>query len=698
MKCRKILALFAAASLLAGVAGCSDDDGGNNNVQDAGPDVMRWDADGIDAEVIDGEVPDAGPVQGCTGDSPAQPQPMGACCNEDADCLDGFCLGGWCSTRDCESNADCDPTAPGPFPTGTSMTCNTNQLGGIVSSCLPGSLQYCGADGDSPCPAGEICVLAINDQTTDQTQNAERGFCVTALSHPGVIATGDRCDENADPYWYQCEAPSVFLGSCLGRRCTMACDPANPNDLCPAGMHCTGPLSFDVNGLFVGGGMCVGQSCGSLQFTGNPDTDVRIPGRDSECPASEVCATGFTTGADGDIFELNCVPEDTSKGAVGDACEHAAKFNQFCSNLELCFQAAAEWDPNGAWCSEHEDCAQDEVCAEHSSTFIPSHCSPKPDPGFCTMMCRVDSDCATWPGDTAYCVETDAGVMPNGEDAWFAVCYPEDELFGPNPTACTDEADCDPGSGEGCLNVSFHSTATFCATTVEQDLSGTVCTTVANCNAGEACIEGDTDSRCTAVKSVGDTCDATERDCLSGWCVDFEFEEDDNGSPTNTFCSASCLFTTDCGTNQLCENVLTAENDPATEVDNVTVGLCRTMVIRIEADRCTVNTDCTNASTGDTCDVPTGRCYTAAAAWGGACTDHFDCPQNGICDTDAPGGLCYMPGCDPAQGNGPCGGGDTTCSDNNVVGACVEACTTNGECTRNASDGHICVTGACEAP
>ena len=219
------------------------------------------------------------------------------------------------------------------------MNCNLNDLDGIVDSCMPGSMQYCGGDGVSPCPAGEICVLAINDQTTDQTQNAQRGFCMTMLDQPGVIATGDRCDENADPYWYQCEAPSVFTAACLGRRCTMACDPANPNDLCPAGMQCSGPVAFDVNGLFVGGGMCMGQVCGSLQFTGDPENDVQIPGRDSECPTGQVCATGFTLGQNGDTFEMNCAPEDTSKGAVGDACEHAEKFDQFCSNLGLCFQA-----------------------------------------------------------------------------------------------------------------------------------------------------------------------------------------------------------------------------------------------------------------------------------------------------------------------------------------------------------------------
>lgn len=686
------MALLACAGMMFGAAGCSDDDSqqNNNNLNNTDGGVAD---SGTDADTPDGATPDAGPATGCTGTSPMNPQPMGACCNVNEDCIDGFCLSGYCTNAQCEEDADCEPTVAGPFPEGTPMTCNKLPFTGFIEVCVPGSAQPCGGASDSACPAGESCVIAWDETATNQSTDAMRGLCLTKMAGNSNLADGAQCDETADLYDYQCEAPGTILSSCLSRRCTTACDPDNATNTCPNGLECMGPLAFDVNGVLSGGGLCMGKRCGYVEATGDPDVDVQIPGIDSECGSGEVCVPSFTTGAAGDTLEFRCQPTVTGYGDPGDACEQAPKFGQFCNHGNLCLQQSPTFNAAGTPCEDDEDCTANEVCKEGS---FGGRCVDKPDPGFCTKGCRTDDDCTNM-GGVAYCTELSQD-LPNGETGFLTACYPAAELLDASAVPCSDEGDCDADAGEGCLILSFHSQALFCGNSVDQDSTGVDCTTggIGVCQAGQACVKNEDTgvSRCTDLLENGEACDPDADTCRNGWCVDSEFGTEDNSTPTNTFCSGVCQTTADCGPNQVCTNVLLAENDPAVDTDNVVVGLCQTQMVR-SGTGCDASGTCTTATTGDTCNTTTHRCYDSGAAWGDPCAADYDCPDGGFCDTDVTGGMCYLPGCDPAVANS-CGAG-YTCSDENVVGVCLEECTTTANCSRQ-SDGFTCVNNACVAP
>jgi hypothetical protein len=704
MQSKRILVFLGSLGFVVfgfGGFGCSDDDNGVDVDADVDGQIeVDGSVDGTVEE--DGQVESDGGVDaevtvGCTGEPPDTPQDIGGCCQGDVHC-NGMCLGGWCTEAPCTDDSDCTDTSAGAFPTSTTYQCNTNEFG-YYSFCAPGSLQLCGAQGDDPCPADEVCVLAWNETATAPEDTGVRGMCMSKLAGEGpLLAVGEQCDMNAEDYYYQCEAPAYILPSCQGRRCTRACDANNPDNTCPGGMECVGPiaLSTQTADVIVGAGICAGQRCGYLEFTDTPEEDVRIPGLDSQCPSGEVCAPSFTTGVAGDTLEMRCMPEVAAYGDAGDACEHSRKFALHCRS-DLCLQNAAEWNSNGAGCVVDEDCGPDEVCADSGSGLQPARCSPKPEPGFCSVMCRSDADCPTMNGETAYCINIGAGEMPNGQDAYITACFPESEIFEETPTACQRESDCDVDAGEGCMRISNYSELRICAAVVSADPGGEDCTADPGvCGANEACIDdGQSTSYCTAVSQLGDSCDPADNNCLSGICLDTDLGvEDEQGDPTNTFCVGLCQTTADCGAEQVCENILYAENDPDIEDDDIVGGLCRPMVV-LTGSGCSDATDCGG---GQQCDTDTGRCYTPNIPWGSPCSEDADCAQNGLCDTEVPNGLCYLPGCDPANGNADCNDADAVCSDNNVVGVCLEGCGTDTDCSRNAGEGFVCNNGACEAP
>lgn len=687
-----LLSISISLPTLFVTSSCGDDDGQSQN--DA---AVQQDADTQnDGAPQDGEVqPDAGQeTLGCTGDSPAEPQGLGGCCNENADCSGGgACISGWCS-KNCDTDADCGPTVPGPFVTGTPTRCNTNQLA-FVNWCVPGSLQDCGGENDSPCPAGEVCIGGWNDDGTDRTQ-AFRGVCVTKMTQPGVLGAGQSQVGSTNPLEYQCEAPTYHFTGFYSRRCSHACDPANPVDLCPTDMQCSETwASQTTQGVLSGVGVCVGASCGRMEFTGDDVNDVRIPGLNDDCPTGEVCLPTGQNGADGEILNHHCFLSDPSLGQIGDDCEHSAKFDMGCDNYIYCIQAAATYTSAGAVCSVDEDCGATEVCVDHSA--LPSRCAPKPETGVCSAPCRTDADCPALNGAPSYCT-AGAWQMPNGEEGYVTYCLAWRFVSDEPAVTCDTNADCDTDIGEGCVIIGGHSDTQVCLPHVTQDATGADCATngVADCQAAEACVE-DTDAstfQCTAVQAFGDPCDsAAEHRCLGGSCLDIEWEADDGGAATNTFCGGWCLSNADCGTDQVCDWMVLARNDHSTMDDDVADGHCRTMVVRSGAG-CSGPGDCSN---GDACDTTTGRCYTSTAAWGQACAQHSDCPMFGLCDTKVLStGTCYRPGCDPANGNAGC---DNTgaCSDVVPVGLCLEDCTTTTDCSRSA-EGFTCVGGACIMP
>jgi hypothetical protein len=683
------------------LAACGDDDGGSNNVTNQNDAAVQADA-APDAAVQADAAPDAAPdaaFLGCHGDPVTEPGGFGACCNANQDCDSDRCVLGWCSTTGCEDDADCTDTVAGLFPAGTDAGCVDLAVGNYRSFCAPGSLQLCGSAGDAPCPAGESCVLGWNPGNTSNA-DALRGVCLTSKQQEGVGATGDLCrDLDTDlPWEYRCEALGLLVGGCIERRCTEVCDYTDP-DACPAGMECVGPVSLRT-GTSVplsGAGICGGTLCGRLQFTADGEGDVRIPGDPAGCPTGEICSFfPFSTGVAGDTFELRCIPSEPTAGATGEACEQAAKLNLPCDNTLLCIQASPVYTSAGALCAADEDCAAAEVCVAPPS-IGPRRCAAKPDPGVCTHPCRTDADCPDLEGSPSTCFRF-AMSTATGHEGYITGCLPWTRITGGDPPVfCDTNDDCDVGAGEGCVVTTYQSDQKVCLPHLTQDAGGVDCSAngATDCQANEACVE-DADSgtfRCTRYQSFGDPCDPTApHACLGGSCLDIDFAQDDDGTPTNTYCHGWCLTDADCGVGAVCDELLLAENDPATPADDVRLTHCRPMHVRSGAG-CTVPGDC---ATGDGCDVSTGRCYTTTAAWGDPCIDHADCPAYGLCDGSVPGGLCYRPGCDPAAGNAGCDG-TGACSDALLSDRCLEACTSTNDCSRSG-EGFTCVQGACLAP
>ncbi len=684
------LGLLMTVVALFTFTACSDDDSQPQNDASVQTDAQtQSDAQTQNDATVQ---PDAATTVGCTGDSPTEPAGLGGCCNSNVDCRSGRCIGGWC-WQTCSDDSDCGPVDEGPWPTGSPTRCNQTTLS-YSNYCIPGSLQQCGAAGDAACPAGEVCMAAWNADATSAA-DAFEGVCVTAMTQAGVLAPGESTIGSPNPLFYACQTPTFQYTGYYGGRCSMACDPANPTDACPTGMQCSELWASPGNGEVLSGiGICVGEVCGRLEFTGDDDNDVRIPGSNDDCPTGEVCEPWGVNGVDGDTVTHHCGLPDNTLGQIGDDCEHSLKFDLTCANSVYCIQAAAEYDPAGAGCSSDTSCGANEVCA--SKNMLPKKCSPKPDPGFCSEPCRTDADCPVVDGDPALCA-SGGWQIPNGEDAYLTYCLAWRFISDDAPIVCDTNADCDTDTGEGCIIVSAFNDTQHCLPHVTQDATGTDCATngVADCQAGEACVpdEDGLNPLCTTVQAFGDPCDPEDTHrCVGGSCTDIDWEADDGGAVTNTFCGGWCLINADCGANQVCDWDLMQENDPTTTADDVGSGHCRTMVVRTGAG-CTVPGDCSN---GDGCDASTGRCYTSSAAWGDACTAHSDCPMLGLCDDSVTGGLCYRPGCDPSAGNTGC---DNTgaCSDYYPVGKCLEDCTNTTDCSRNA-DGFTCVNGACLAP
>ena len=69
---------------------------------------------------------------------------------------------------------------------------------------------------------------------------------------------------------------------------------------------------------------------------------------------------------------------------------------------------------------------------------------------------------------------------------------------------------------------------------------------------------------------------------------------------------------------------------------------------------------------------------------GDACINAAECPPGAVCDTTVPGGYCTEFEC---FDDGDCDG-EAICIDFEVVSACMDPCSVNGDC--RTSDGYMC--------
>ena len=375
---------------------------------------------------------------------------LGACCVASADCATGLCWDGFC-TKSCAIPADCGPAVgPSPLPTGTVLSCATNQLGDPFSLCLPGSLQPC-ANNVSTCPKGEACALGLNPAAvppSGASSGAYAGLCLTTLVANQYPPAGSTCAAEDGPY--ACENEGGYLGSaCLAHRCTRAC---GTDADCPVAMFCSpAPFSPTEGGApasltHSGVGVCLGRLCGQVHGeAGLATNQVTQQGSDRLCPTGEICAPTVAVGTTGDTAYLSCVPPRAGALAFGQHCSLDPAANLRCGDDALCVTP-----PGGL--------------------------------AFCSTLCRTDADCPT--GDVCY-DNLATTALPNGSVARLSTCVPPSLLPG---TPCQGEKDCPPT--QACLPASSRSTALTCQAAVGTKSVGDACAAPAECRSGE-CVDRD---------------------------------------------------------------------------------------------------------------------------------------------------------------------------------------------------------------
>jgi hypothetical protein len=176
-----------------------------------------------------------------------------------------------------------------------------------------------------------------------------------------------------------------------------------------------------------------------------------------------------------------------------------------------------------------------------------------------------------------------------------------------------------------------------------------------------------------------------------------------NGT-NQTFCTSFCLKNSDCGANQICEQVVRSNNStPQDPTDDVVFGQCIPLTAQSNKGGCKADTDCVfqqqdDERGGDTCDLSLHTCFKKSAALGNACRYRAECPLGATCifnDARFKGGVCVTYGCSPtpAAAADQCPSG-TVCVPRPVdapVMGCFPACTQNSDCARSA-EGYICDT------
>ena len=356
----------------------------------------------------------------------ANPGPVGAACEANADCETNYCAGtsidprlvdGYCTKLLCSDASPC-PTGSACIPAAGVTACfaycdpgtpcrdtlvcqplSTDPLAGI---CAPG----CTVDAD--CPGGGVCDTATSICTPPPTCDPTAPDCPTDFScfPTSVSPTGGYCflgcddpatcrdDEVCQPF-----GPGAPDGVCVPSPCT-------ENAECPAGATCevqTDPLNY--------------------------------------CKPPEVCPSGTCTETGTDCVSGLCL-SSCAAGATGDAeCEAIHPGLACADSFGVCMPACG---PNGE-CGAGNSCFDTDLVCLPTGAFPGSPCAPADathnDP-WCAAVGTIDQECYTSGGES-FCVPTctaDAeceGISP------LLTCVESQGLCVQKCEAGT--LDCDPG-------------------------------------------------------------------------------------------------------------------------------------------------------------------------------------------------------------------------------------------------------------
>jgi hypothetical protein len=572
-----------------------------------------------------------------------EPLELGQICSNGTDCKTNFCLmyggeeTGYCSKRDCSTNAECRNHS---FDN-KAMCCE--DIGGENYICFKlGTGCNCG-DSSGGCGASCTC----QSDTACGTNFSCLASAAAGLDDPNAYCsmqcnTNDDCNECEDPD----DPNATFACEAIGGG-QKYCQPQT-DDVCASRSDCTGtdvciPIPTDDLTDLVG--MC--GTFGELESGSECDDDADP----SDLPAEERCAGFYCLyGHCSEIceFDSDC-PEGMRCGTIG--------FRMDDEGVNVAYVGMCMWFEGSMQpCEGFSDCPEGEVCNFYVNSSdqlvtlcVTQNCDPEaPDclpPG--TDDCGEEGSDPCW-GDLCL-------VYTTGESFCSLICGTNDD--------CTTGTICG-----GLLGVSDTLTVTIC---VQFEGSAQPCMADDECPEGECCtfsqgMEG-FESICKTPNdpslAFGEECMDASLPCYNDLCVSMGEE---------SWCSAVCADTADCPSGFYCDLVNLG--------DNKTWGSCAPWDDG-SADSCVKDADC---PTGEACfynQTPFGeleawcsQAHDPGAQPGEACGGGtrcyndlcFDSTCSAVCDSNADCsaygrdcvwykvlGNLYGPACMPPDANSP---------------------------------------------
>ncbi|HEY5448391.1 MAG TPA: hypothetical protein VIQ54_06555 [Polyangia bacterium] len=634
-------------------------------------------------------------------------KPNGMPCTKASECGSGFCADGFCCNVGCTGacvscNQDnrqgtCWPTDAGnPDPHGQCMselasTCGTtgacDGIGGcalyapetvcVPASCAAGDrintagtcngLGTCRTPGVQNCAPYKCANNGCISKCTSDDDCVAGHSCVNGSCGPRAI--GQPCTVSAD-----CASNFCVDGVCCAEACTGSCRSCSlPSSLgrctlMPAGsadprVTCAdqGASSCGTDGRCDGAGSCRKYRMGTVCAPAHCENNVFTP--ESTCNATGACVAPNT---------ITCVPFACN----GNQCFNACAVDANCSPGNLCLSNSCGKKPNGAFCSNGDECTStfcaQGVCCSSTCTSSCRSCALSGSMGACTNVPTGVPD----PSQTCVDRGTNScntnGKCEGGTCQRYAVGTPcADATCPAGTTTLTRQSSCD-GAG-ACVTPPATSCFPYrCGASV----CNSICTADADCAPPAVCTAGS-----CGFKPNGASCNGYGVECASGICA--------QGICCATACTASCVSCALAGTEGTCTMVPAGGSDPKAQCMDQGAASCGTTGF------CDGKGGCQRYAAGIQCAAPTCPVGMNTATLVRTCDGSGGCRPAMMLS-------CGSYTCNGATCNSACGS-DADCSPGNVcnAGSCGkkrlgQICASGPECdSNNCVDGVCCTSAAC---
>ncbi|MBI5609035.1 MAG: hypothetical protein HY902_09155 [Deltaproteobacteria bacterium] len=576
----------------------------------------------------------------------------------------GPCAGG------CDDNNPCTEDK-----CGTAGTCEHVSSDG--ASCSDGNACITGATcAGGKCTGGKPKVCDDNNPCTADACLPAKGCTYTDDDGAGC-SDSDSCTVDDKCLGGKCKGAPMTCGAddcnnakCIGGECTAA--PKLSGLKCDDGDACTSATTCNGKGLCSGGEItncddanaCTTDSCDSKQ--GCLHDLATAPCSDNDaCTVGDACVGGTCNPGTGKVC-------DDGNGCTADLC----------NPIDGACAATPTADP----CSDGNACTVGDACA--AGKCVPGASLGCDDQNPCTIdSCDAETGACSYAFNAATCEDGDGCTVGD-------VCV-EGQCTGGAQKQCVDSDICTSDSCDAATGDCAHAPIAGC---------GDVCTTTADCKAGDVCnTAACLSSKCVFLPTAaacddGDACTLADT-CQAGACKGLSQKNCDDGNPcTDDACAQGTCAST-------------ANTAPCSDNDACTLGdVCA-------ASACVAGTakvcDDGNPCTADACDKQSGTCGSTPNT--AACDDKDPCTQgdvcaDGTCLAGGPvncddGNLCTNDSCDPKTGkclysnsSAPCSDGDActqgdACAGGTCASGTAKSCDDSNPCTNDSCDP---ATAACK--